>query len=300
MLIDSSTKHNLRYYLLILAILCGALFFFLKFKSVSAEITDAAHHGLSRGDVETIVKEVINSNPELIVTSVRKWNMEQEKEALSEVQKRISAQRERIEGNPNDPRVGSAQGVVKIVEMFDYSCGYCRRMLPIEEKILANNPDVTIIYKPFPILGEGSVLATKAALAAYALDPTKFMKMHESLFNQKGERTQESILDLAGAAGYNIEAFRAKLADASINQIIDETRSVASAVGISSTPTFIINGSLVAGSISFEELNSKVDALRKEAAKHPAAAKEVAKPSNDVAPSAANTEVAKHSEGEAK
>ncbi len=255
---------NLKYYLLLFAVLSASLFFFLKYKSVANDAMDLHHAGITRGDVEAIVKETINSNPELIINSMRKWSAEQEKHALKEVQQRVEAQKSRFENNINDPRIGNPQGAIKIVALFDHACGYCQRMLPIEEKIVANNKDVLLIYKPFPILGEGSVLAARAEVAAYKLDPAKFGKLHAALFNQKGERTPESILDLAGAAGYNVEEFRNKLADAVINQTIEETRSAAREVGISSTPTFIINGKLIPGSMSFEELSSMVEAARKE------------------------------------
>jgi protein-disulfide isomerase len=273
MVTNNPPKSNLVYYLIVLAMLSLAFFFFLKYQGVSGEARDASYKGVTRAEVESIVKETLNSNPKLVVDSLQKWSIAQEKAAFDEVQKRLDQFKDKLENNTNDPRVGNPKGLVKLVSFYDYSCGYCRRMLPVEEKLLSNHAELQIIYKPFPILGESSVLATRAILAANLLDPSKVSKMHTELFNQKGERNMESVIAIASSLGYDAAAFSAKMADKAVEQIIQETVELAGSIGIRSTPTLVINGKLIPGAVNFEDINLLVtEALQKASTTDAAAA----------------------------
>ncbi|MBS27606.1 MAG: hypothetical protein CL566_01585 [Alphaproteobacteria bacterium] len=62
--------------------------------------------------------------------------------------------------------VGNPDATVTVVEFFDYQCPYCKRMAQDLAKIAAEDPDVKVIFKEFPVFGTQSTLATRAALAA--------------------------------------------------------------------------------------------------------------------------------------
>ena len=69
--------------------------------------------------------------------------------------------------NPADPVVGNTNGSVTIVEFFDYRCPYCKQVAGTVADVLAADKDVRVVFKEFPILGEDSVDAARAALAAH-------------------------------------------------------------------------------------------------------------------------------------
>ncbi len=65
-------------------------------------------------------------------------------------------------------KVRTSVGDAVIVEFFDYNCPYCKRAAADVKALLAADDDVRVVYREWPILGEASVLASRAALAARA------------------------------------------------------------------------------------------------------------------------------------
>ena len=51
------------------------------------------------------------------------------------------------------PVGGNVEGNVTMVEFFDYNCPYCRQVAPIMAQAVADDPQLRIVYKEFPILG---------------------------------------------------------------------------------------------------------------------------------------------------
>ncbi|HZY66949.1 MAG TPA: thioredoxin domain-containing protein, partial [Devosia sp.] len=60
--------------------------------------------------------------------------------------------------------LGNPEGDVTLVEMFDYNCSYCRNALPDLATLIAEDPNLKVILKEFPILSEGSIEAAKVAV----------------------------------------------------------------------------------------------------------------------------------------
>jgi protein-disulfide isomerase len=71
-----------------------------------------------------------------------------------------------LENDPNAPVLGNPDGDVTVVEFFDYNCPYCRRVMAEVKGLLADDDNVRLVYREWPILGDGSVFAARAALAA--------------------------------------------------------------------------------------------------------------------------------------
>ena len=53
-----------------------------------------------------------------------------------------------------------------MVEFLDYNCGYCMRSYPEVQQLIADNKDLRLVIKEFPVLGPGSEIAARAALAS--------------------------------------------------------------------------------------------------------------------------------------
>ena len=63
--------------------------------------------------------------------------------------------------------MGPADAKVVIVEFIDYACPYCRKIAPDVLRLAKDNPDIRIVFKEFPFLGDSSIRAARASLAAY-------------------------------------------------------------------------------------------------------------------------------------
>src|SRR5688500_13408532 len=67
--------------------------------------------------------------------------------------------------DPGSPRLGAAAPEVTVVVFTDYRCGVCRATDPALARLLARDPGVQVVFKDWPIRGDASRDAARAALA---------------------------------------------------------------------------------------------------------------------------------------
>src|SRR5580698_8922387 len=92
----------------------------------------------------------------------------------------VEGQRQML-ANPGTEPVGARKPNVTIVEYFDYNCPYCKKLVPTFQALLAQDPNIAIVYKDWPILGAVSVYAARSALAAQYQG--KYLAAHDALIN---------------------------------------------------------------------------------------------------------------------
>ncbi|MGZ9190337.1 MAG: DsbA family protein, partial [Nitrospira sp.] len=158
--------------------------------------------------------------------------------------------------DPTSPVSGNPSGDITVVEFFDYRCGYCKRVAGAVTQLQKDDSRVRVVYKDFPILGEASELAAKAALASNAQG--KHQAFHEALLAAKGEMTKESILTVAGEVGLDTKRLEADMTKPEWQQVIDRNRALAKDLGISGTPGFIVGTELVPGALDVNGLKELI------------------------------------------
>ena len=207
---------------------------------------------LSEADVKRLVLETILENPELVMEAVA---ILQEREQAEQAASSAAALAENEDLLLNDPQAevfGNPDGDVTVVEFFDYNCGYCRQASPTVAKLLESDPNIRLVMREFPILGEGSVEAARAALAARNQDG--YEAFHWALMEMKGQAQLASVLKLAREQGLDAERLQADMGAAEIDEHIANSMSLAQALGISGTPSFVIGDTLVPGALPLEQL----------------------------------------------
>jgi protein-disulfide isomerase len=101
-------------------------------------------------------------------------------------------------------------------------------------------------WRDFPYLGQESVNAALAARSAQ--EQGKFWKYHDLLYeNQSGGFSEERLSELAREAGLDVEEFEEDLASGWFEQAVVEDFQEGQQMGITGTPTFVINGRVLAG-----------------------------------------------------
>ena len=121
---------------------------------------------LSEERVKELALEAILENPQIIMEAVQLLEQQEataQAEATADV---LKEQRQLLEQAPNAPVLGNPDGDVTVVEFFDYNCPYCRRAMSEVEGLIEADPNVRLVFRELPILGDGSVFAAKAALAS--------------------------------------------------------------------------------------------------------------------------------------
>lgn len=233
------------------------------------DVAGATSH-LNKEEIEMIVKDVIKKSPELIIDSIRELNTRKAKEEYDRVASLVKAKTKELEEDMDDPRAGNANSKIKIVEFFDYNCGYCKRMVEIKKKIIDENSDVEIVFKELPILGEASHTATKAALAVNLMDKAKYFQFHNELLNLNGPKTNEAIESLVTKVGLDVVKFREALKDPKIEQIIAKNLRLAEEIGVNGTPAYVFAGEFLPGAVPYDEFKNRIDRTRTQPAQPPA------------------------------
>ncbi|QNP43096.1 thioredoxin domain-containing protein [Sphingomonas daechungensis] len=75
---------------------------------------------------------------------------------------------------------GSSKPKVTLVEFYDYACPYCKASNPHVDQLVRENPDLRVVYRELPILGDNSVAAARLSLAASKAG--RFQQFHDALY----------------------------------------------------------------------------------------------------------------------
>lgn len=225
---------------------------------------------LTPDDVKKIVRETITNEPELIVQALNAMQAKQAAEAAEKAGKSLQENMAALTSNPDSPVIGNKDGDVTVVEFFDYHCGYCKHLYPDIAKLVKEDSKLRVIMKEFPILGPGSMIAAKAAMAMHALKPEKYFEFHGMLMEHTGEFTEESVADVAAKLGVDKAAFTAEMKKPETEKKIQDNMDLGMKIGAQGTPTLIVGEELIPGAVGYDALKQKVDALRNKAPAAPA------------------------------
>ena len=135
--------------------------------------------------LEETIHEYLLSHPEVLLEV---FDILQEREqAANDDQARatLASQRDELFNDPTAPFAGNPHGDVVIVEFFDYFCSYCKRVMADVMTAATDDPGVRLVYKEFPILGDASVIAARAALAVHRIAPDQYIAVHMAMMSSR-------------------------------------------------------------------------------------------------------------------
>ncbi len=171
--------------------------------------------------------------------------------------------------------MGDANARIVIVEYSDFNCGFCRRFYQetfprlVSEYVATGK--VRMSYKHYPFLRPSSVWKAQAAECAGAQG--RFWDYHGKLFSSEvggGDdeaSVKQALAGLAAELGLNLEAFTACLNDSAMQQQVLSDAQEGQRLGVSGTPSFLVNGRPLVGAQPFEAFRALIE---EELAKQPA------------------------------
>ena len=220
----------------------------------------AAAQTLTEDDIKRLALEAILENPQIIMDAVAILEERRNQAQAIANEQVLQNQRDLLENDPNAPIMGNADGDAVVVEFFDYNCGFCKRVSPDVKALLAADPGLRVVYREWPILGEGSVFAARAALASRAQG--KYEEMHWALMEMRGRAEEASVLSAARSLGLDIDQLVADMNSATVEEHLETTRGMAQGLGFTGTPAFVIGDALVPGAVPLSDLEAYVAQLR--------------------------------------
>ena len=215
-----------------------------------------------KNQIETIVKDYILKNPEIILEAIQTLRQREQAAARERAEGSIASAKLHLERDPTSPVAGNPKGDVVIVEFFDYRCEFCKRVFPSVQKLLKQDKNIRYVFKEFPILSPDSVTAARAALVAWKYEKDKYMAFHTVLMKSHGALPVKRVLRMAKKIGLDIDRIKREMGSNEISGILKRNNELARQVGVRGTPGFIIAGRLIPGAIDLKTLKKLVAAAR--------------------------------------
>lgn len=162
-----------------------------------------------------------------------------------------------------DKVLGPADAPVTIIEYASFTCPHCARFAtttyPELKKRYIDTGKVRFIFRDFPL----DELAAAGSMLARCAGDQKYFDFVDVLFQQQSRwavnRPLPPLLALARQAGFTEQTFNACLSNQKLLNDLETVRErAAKEFGVSSTPTFFINGKKYTGALSIEEVENAI------------------------------------------
>lgn len=158
------------------------------------------------------------------------------------------------------PVRGVREAPVTIVEFSDYQCPFCKRSQSVTKQVLQQfSGKVKLAFRDFPIRGLHPQAQKAAEAARCAGDQGKFWEYHDLLFAKAPELEVSSLKQYATALGLDMTQFNECLQRDKYAASVEKDVQEGMQLGVSSTPTFFVNGRPVMGAQPFSAFEKIID-----------------------------------------
>ncbi len=161
----------------------------------------------------------------------------------------------------DDPIFGPANAPITIIEFSDYECPFCKKWHNETWPLIQQNygDKVRLVYRDFPLVGLHANALAAAEAANCAGDQDKYWDFNNTLFSSD-ERLSRTVYDsVARGLGLDMTRYDKCLDDRPYQAEVQADYQYASDLGVSSTPTFFINGLALIGAQPYEVFAKVID-----------------------------------------
>ena len=123
-------------------------------------------------------------------------------------------------------------------------------------ELIDEDQQLRVVFKEFPILGEASVVAARAALAAREQD--RYLPFHLALMGSR-DLSLAGIMKLAEQVGLDTERLASDMQAPAIDRQLQANHELAQKLGIEGTPAFVIGEEVVPGALDKQRLAGLVE-----------------------------------------
>ncbi|WP_165940347.1 DsbA family protein [Rhizobium laguerreae] len=164
--------------------------------------------------------------------------------------------------DPDTPVLGNPNGDVTVVEFFDYQCPYCKKSHPDVKSVVAEDGNVRLIMKDWPVFGDASVFAAQAVLGANEIGV--YEKAMDVLMATPASLSEEDVKRLLTSAGLDLGKIAAAVRqnDKKISNLLTRNYDQALAFNFAGTPSFVIGKTAYSGVLSKDQLRDLIKQAR--------------------------------------
>jgi protein-disulfide isomerase len=159
----------------------------------------------------------------------------------------------------DDPVLGATDAPVTIVEFAEYQCYFCARVAPSLQKLVDAHPGkVRIVFKDFPHPShEGALRAAVAARCAGRQG--HYWELSRILLDNPGRQQHDQIRRSVEALGLDVDGWEACMREPGWLDRVGADIHAGRQAGVSSTPTFFVNGLMLTGAQPYERFAALVE-----------------------------------------
>ena len=140
-----------------------------------------------------------------------------------------------------------ASNTVPMASFSDYYCPYCRIQTDRLSE-MSKTADISVTWHELPLLGDNSVLAAKAALAAKRQDA--YVAFHAHLMSTPFAPTFAYLTRLSNDLGVDEEQLRKDMQSPEVLRELEDTAAVSRVFGFFGTPALVIGRTVILGKVS--------------------------------------------------
>lgn len=205
-----------------------------------------------RAAIDAMVRQYILEHPEIIPEAI---NRLQERE----VARLLDSTRDEIETPFAGAWAGNPDGDVVLVEFFDYACPYCRASKADVDRLLAEDKNLKVVYRDFPVLGPASDEAALASLSAARQG--KYKAFHNAMFTG-GRPSHERVISTVRQARLDERATARDLNSSALKAEIQKNLDLGRALGLTGTPAYVIGDRILSGAVGYDEMKKAIAEAR--------------------------------------
>jgi protein-disulfide isomerase len=162
---------------------------------------------------------------------------------------------------------GPETAKVTIVAWSEFQCPFCTRVLPTLEQLHEDyGDDLRVVFKHNPLPMHNRAMAAAQAAEA-AGKQGKFWQMHDKLFANQKDLTDENFETWAKEIGLDVAKFKTDMKDPAVAKKITGDQALGARLGARGTPAFFINGRFLSGAQPVAAFKAIIDEEMKKADK---------------------------------
>lgn len=162
--------------------------------------------------------------------------------------------------NQHDHVLGVQQGAIVLLEFGDYQCPHCGAAFPIVKQLQKNYvKNILFAFRHFP-LTNAHEFAFEAALAAEAAGrQQRFWEMHDLIFENQDQLSEELFPELAKSLNLHMAAFGRDMQDPALQEKVEADFESGVRSGVNGTPSFYLNGQKYNGSYDYATMSAEIE-----------------------------------------
>ncbi len=203
--------------------------------------------------IEKIVHDYILAHPEIIPEAMTRLQNR-------EVTQLLESNRKEIETPFASAQAGNPKGDVSLVVFFDYACPYCRQGHVDVLKLAADDGNIRVVYRDFPVLSPASDEAAMASLSA--AQQGRYEKFHNAMFETPGKVAHERTVAIVRTAGLDEMRTARDLEAPALKAEIKKNLELGRALGLTGTPSYVVGNRILSGAVGYAKLKEAVAEAR--------------------------------------